>query len=148
MASERQGAMERCAGWGVIVPVMILSAVLGRAAPAVAASADRVWGNNGDWGYQVGGWAGWDGRGCVFGYKPGIDVLTPGYNPGPYPAYCPPPVAVYPAPTVAAPTAPLYLSAPSRYYCTLQSPALAGDRLSQVTESLCRDGDDLWAEKR
>ncbi|MBK3775011.1 hypothetical protein JJL56_06840 [Azospirillum sp. YIM DDC1] len=87
----------------------------------------------------------WDQRGCVFGPRPGLDRLVPGYNPGAQPYYCPPPAALYPAPPVAAPTASLYLSAPSRSYCLLRSSGLMGDSLSQLAGSLCRDDSALWA---
>ncbi|AWJ83785.1 hypothetical protein TSH58p_09745 [Azospirillum sp. TSH58] len=87
----------------------------------------------------------WDQRGCVFGPRPGLDRLVPGYNPGAQPYYCPPPAALYPAPPVAAPAASLYLSAPSRSHCLLRSSGLMGDRLSQLAGSLCRDDAALWA---
>ena len=87
----------------------------------------------------------WDQRGCVFGPRPGLDRLVPGYNPGAQPYYCPPPAALYPAPPVAAPTASHYLSAPSRSYCLLRSSGLMGDSLSQLAGSLCRDDAALWA---
>lgn len=90
----------------------------------------------------------WDQRGCVFGPRPGLDRLVPGYNPGAQPYYCPPPVALYPAPPVAAPTAALYLSAPNRSYCLLRSSGLMGGTLSQLAGSLCRDDDALWALAR
>ncbi len=93
-----------------------------------------------------------EGRGCVFGYKFGVDLLTPGYNPGPYPAYCPPPVAVYPAPPVAAPTAPLIMATAPRYFCTVRSAPLAGDRLSSLSGILCGGdsalGSDVRVEQR
>lgn len=87
----------------------------------------------------------WPGHGCVFGYRFGIDLLVPGYNPGPYPAYCPPPVATYPAPAASAPNAPLFTVTPLSYYCQSQlwSTVLAGDPLSQVSGSLCRDNSGL-----
>ncbi len=87
----------------------------------------------------------WDARGCVFGPRPGLDRLVPGYNPGPQPYYCPPPAALYPAPPVAAPTAGLYLSAPSRSHCLLRSSGLMGDSLSPLAGSLCRDDSEVWA---
>ncbi|CAO3372522.1 hypothetical protein [Azospirillum argentinense] len=87
----------------------------------------------------------WDPRGCVFGPRPGLDRLVPGYNPGAQPYYCPPPAALYPAPPVAAPAASLYLSAPSRSHCLLRSSGLMGDGLSQLAGSLCRDDAAPWA---
>ncbi len=90
----------------------------------------------------------WDRRGCVFGPRPGLDLLVPGYNPGAQPYYCPPPAALYPAPPAAPPTAGLYLSAPSRSYCLLRSSGLMGDNLSQLAGSLCRDDAASWALTR
>ncbi|WP_094305181.1 hypothetical protein [Azospirillum brasilense] len=90
----------------------------------------------------------WDQRGCVFGPRPGLDRLVPGYNPGAQPYYCPPPAALYPAPPVASPSAALYLSAPSRSYCLLRSSGLMGSTLSQLAGSLCRDDAALWALAR
>ena len=95
---------------------------------------------------------GGEGRGCVFGYRFGIDLLVPGYNPGPYPAYCPPPVAVYPAPPVAKPTAPLILATEPAYFCTVRSALLAGKPLSSLSGLLCGgdsvSGSDLTVNLR
>ncbi|WP_448204418.1 hypothetical protein [Azospirillum sp. sgz302134] len=124
---------------------------LGPVSPAPAASVDKDWSGRG---VTQGDWDRFDRdrfgdlRGCLFGYRPGLDVLTPGYNPAPVSGYCPPPVAYYPTPLVAAPTTPLILSGPSRYYCDLPSTALAGNALSRVTGSLCRDGSAVWALPR
>ncbi|MDQ2104858.1 hypothetical protein [Azospirillum isscasi] len=90
----------------------------------------------------------WDKHGCVFGPRPGLDRLVPGYNPGAQPYYCPPPAALYPAPSVASPSAALYLSAPSRSYCLLRSSGLMGGDLSQLAGSLCRDDAAVWALAR
>lgn len=121
--------------WGMAALVAGAAAgFLGAAAPAQA--------------IDLGG----EGRGCVFGYKFGIDLLVPGYNPGPYPAYCPPPVAVYPAPPVATPTAPLILATEPAYFCTVRSALLAGKPLSSLSGLLCGgdsvSGSDLPVQLR
>jgi hypothetical protein len=131
------------AGWRQSVAAALMSGVLGTAGPVAAETIAA-----GDWEFRVGGAADGDWRSCIFGYRFGLDLLVPGYNPGPVPAYCPPPIAYYPMPPVAAPTAPLYLASPSRSTCALRSAGIAGDRVSSVLDSLCRDDSALWAQMR
>lgn len=90
----------------------------------------------------------WDGRGCIFGPRPGLERLVPGYDPGPQPYYCPPPAALYPAPPVAAPTSPLYLPTPRRAVCALRSIERPGGPLATLEPYLCRDDAALWARAR
>lgn len=131
------------AGWRRSVAAAMVTGALTMAGPVAAQTIV-----GGDWGFMAGGAADWDGRGCIFGYRFGLDLLVPGYNPGPVPAYCPPPIAFYPRPSQAALAAPLYLASPSRSSCALQSAGLAGQLLSSLPDSLCRDDSALWAQTR
>ena len=130
-------------GWRQFVAAALMSGALGIPGPVAAQTFIA-----GDWNFRVGGAAEADWHSCIFGYRFGLDLLVPGYNPGPVPAYCPPPIAFYPMPPVAAPTAPLYLASPSRSTCALQSAGLAGQLLSSLPDSLCRDDSTLWAQMR